>query len=45
MLRKLNIWVNAAHMKTLAALAQKRGLKTAQLVRFAIAEYLERNSK
>ena len=45
MLRKLNIWVDATHMKKLTMLAKSKGLKTAQLVRLAIAEYLERAQK
>ena len=32
-------------MKKLAVLAKSKGLKTAQLARLAIAEYLERNSQ
>lgn len=43
MLRRLNIFMDAQHLKRLAAIAKKKGLKTAQLVRLAISEYLERN--
>jgi hypothetical protein len=42
MLKKLTVWVNPQHMKQLKALADKKELKTAQLVRFAIKEYLEK---
>lgn len=45
MLKKLNIWVDVAHMRKLTALARIKGLKAAQLVRLAIAEYLERNGQ
>jgi hypothetical protein len=44
-LRRLNVFVDIAHMKRLSALAKTKGLKPSQLVRLAIAEYLERNEK
>jgi hypothetical protein len=42
MLRRLNTWVDAADMKKFAALAKKKKVKAAYLVRVAMAEYLER---
>lgn len=45
MLRKLTVWVNPDHMKQLDKLAAKMELKTAQLVRLAIKEYLEKHQK
>jgi len=41
MLKKLTVWVNPKHMNELKKLAEKMELKTAQLVRLAIKEYLE----
>jgi len=38
-----NIWLDSADLKTLAVLAKKQRIKTAQLSRLAIAEYLKRN--
>ena len=42
---KRNFWINLTDMKRLAALAKRKQLKTAQLVRWAISEYLERNEE
>jgi hypothetical protein len=43
MLRRLNTWVDAADMKNFVALAKKKKVKAAYLIRVAMAEYLERN--
>jgi hypothetical protein len=43
MLRRLNVFVDPQHLKRLAVIAKKKGLKVAQLVRLSISEYLERN--
>lgn len=45
MLKRLNVFVDPAHIKRLSILAKRKGLKTAQLIRLAISEYLERNEK
>ena len=44
MLKKLTTWVDTADMKKLAALTKKKRLKVSQLIRIAIAEYIERES-
>jgi 16S rRNA U516 pseudouridylate synthase RsuA-like enzyme len=45
MLHQTTLFVHTGHMKQLKAIAESRGLRTAQLVRVAIAEYLRRNRK
>lgn len=45
MLRPTTMFMNDAHMKKMRVLAESRGLKMAQIVRIAIAEYLRRNRK
>lgn len=42
---KRNFWISQADMKRLAALAKQKQLKVAQLVRWAISEYLARNEE
>jgi hypothetical protein len=44
-LKKITIWADATDTKKLAALAKRRKFKMAHLIRIAIAEYLERESK
>jgi len=44
-LKKLTTWVDTADMKKLAALTKKKRLKVSQLIRIAIAEYIEREAK
>jgi len=44
-MRKLNVYVDPKHMKQLAAIGKTKGLKVAQLVRLAIAEFVERNQR
>jgi Ribbon-helix-helix protein, copG family len=43
-LKKRTTWVDADDMKKLAALTKKKRLKVSQLIRIAIAEYIERES-
>jgi predicted transcriptional regulator len=45
MLRKLTVWVDVAHMKKLAAIGKRKGLKPSQMLRMAIAEYVERENQ
>jgi metal-responsive CopG/Arc/MetJ family transcriptional regulator len=46
MLTRTSIWLDTKSLRALEALAKKKGaLKPAQLIRLAIQEYLERNSK
>jgi len=45
MLKITTIYLDADHMKRLARLGTAKGLKPSQLVRLAIAEYLERVAK
>lgn len=45
MMRRTNIFLHAGHMKKIDALAKSRGLKAAQLVRIAIAEFLQEARK
>lgn len=45
MLRITSIWLQSQHMQQLDALAKSRGLKAAQLVRLAVAEYLQRERR
>jgi hypothetical protein len=42
-LKQTTIWLHDGHMKLLTKLAKIKGLKTAQLVRLAVAEYLKRH--
>jgi hypothetical protein len=41
-LKKISTWVDAADLKKFVALAKKRKVKTAHLIREAMAEYLAR---
>jgi hypothetical protein len=45
MLKPTTLFMNTEHMKNLGGLAESRGLKTAQLVRVAIAEFLRRETR
>jgi predicted transcriptional regulator len=45
MLRVTTIFLDTEHMKQLGTLAKAQGLKTAQLVRVAIAEYIQRERR
>jgi 16S rRNA U516 pseudouridylate synthase RsuA-like enzyme len=42
MFKQTTVFLHAGHMKQLKTLAESRGIKTAQLLRIAIAEYLRR---
>lgn len=42
MFRQTTVFLHKGHMKQLTALAESQGIKTAQLLRIAIAEYLRR---
>jgi hypothetical protein len=44
-MKRLCLYVHEPHMKQIERIAKSKGLKSAQLVRLAIAEYLERNAK
>jgi 16S rRNA U516 pseudouridylate synthase RsuA-like enzyme len=45
MLKMTSIFLHTGHMKQLKTLAESQGLKTAQLVRISIADYLRRATK
>jgi predicted transcriptional regulator len=45
MLRPTTFFVNDAHMKKLKALAESMGLRTSQLLRLAIADYLKKAAR
>ena len=45
MLRQTTIFLHDGHMKKLKVLAESRGIKTAQLLRLAIADYLGREAR
>ena len=45
MLRQTTVLLHVAHMKQLTALAESQGIKTAQLLRIAIAEYIRREAR
>jgi hypothetical protein len=45
MLRQTTIFLHDGHMKTLKVLAESRGIKTAQLLRLAVADYLRRETR
>jgi len=45
MLRQTTVWLHTEHMRRLDVLAKNRGLKASQLVRLAIREYLERETR
>lgn len=42
-MKRLCLYVHEPHMKKLAVIATRKGLKPAQLVRLAIAEYIEKD--
>ena len=44
-MKRTNIFLHSEHMKSMNRLAQAMGLKTAQLVRVAIAEFLRREAR
>jgi hypothetical protein len=44
-MRRTTIFLNSRHMGELAKLGQSRGLRSACLVRIAIAEYLRREKR
>jgi hypothetical protein len=45
MLRRTNVFLQSDHIERLAVIGKSRGLKTAQLIRIAIAEYLRRETR
>jgi hypothetical protein len=45
MLRKTSIFLNTGDMKKVADIGKVRGLRPAQLVRIAIAEWLHRTAR
>ena len=46
MLKRTNVFLDSQSLKALAKIGKdKGGLKTAQMVRIAIAEYIKRESK
>ena len=45
MLKQTTIWLHSEHMKAMGTLAKSQGLKSAQLVRIAIGEYLRRAAR
>jgi predicted transcriptional regulator len=45
MLKQTTVFLHNEHMKKLKALAESRGIKTAQLLRVAIADYLRRETR
>jgi len=45
MLRRTNVFLQRDHLEKLGALGKSRGLKTAQLIRIAIADYLRRAAR
>lgn len=45
MLRQTTVFLHTGHMKKLTALAEAQGLKTAQLLRIAVADYLRRSAR
>ncbi len=42
MFRQTTVFLHAGHMKRLKTLAESQGIKTAQLLRIAVADYLRR---
>ena len=44
MLHRTNVFLESKHLKQLAVLGQARGLKTAQTIRLAIAEFIRRET-
>jgi hypothetical protein len=45
MLKQRTIFMHVGHYKQVGALAEAQGIKTAQLLRIIIAEYLRRNAR
>ena len=47
MLKRITVWLDAQHLKKLAAIAKKEtpGTKVSMLIRQAIAEFIERKEK
>ena len=44
-LKQTSIWLHEDHMRQMAVVARQRGLKTAQLVRLVIVDFLRRSAK
>ncbi len=44
MLKRVNVFLDTEHSKKLASIGKKKGLKVAQLVLLAIAEYIAREA-
>ena len=42
-LKRKNVYLNVAHFEQMEIIAKERGLKTADLIRQAMKEFLERN--
>jgi hypothetical protein len=45
MLRQTSIFLHVGHMKQLKMLAESRGIKTAQILRLAVSDYLRRETR
>jgi hypothetical protein len=45
MFKQTTVFLHTGHMKQLTALAESQGIKTAQLLRIAIADYLRRAAR
>lgn len=45
MLKQHTVFLHVGHMKKMTALAESQGLKTAQLLRIAVADYLRRAAR
>lgn len=42
-LKRKNVFLNVSHFEQMEIIAKERGLKTADLIRLAMKEFLERN--
>jgi hypothetical protein len=45
MFKQTTVFLHVGHMKKLKALAESQGIKTAQLLRIAVANYLQRATR
>jgi 16S rRNA U516 pseudouridylate synthase RsuA-like enzyme len=45
MFKQTTVFLHTGHMRQLKALAESQGIKTAQLLRIAVADYLRRNKQ
>jgi len=44
-MKRYNVFLDEQQIKKLAKIAKKKSLKTAQMIRLAISEFIERNEK